>query len=140
MELDITSLINQFDEYIDPVDLSGSVIEHGWNAGQYTWNNCFELAKDALSDTDDDLFALANAVIEFEDDVRSHFEEYGAWSHSEIESWNDAELVAITFQEIAASYRELQDASDPEQTSGRLYRCDIEDHSEYGNWFFYLGA
>lgn len=133
-ELNVTALINRFSDSgdIDPMDLSGSVMEHGRNAGRITWNNCKDLAKE---ETD-----LSREILDHAQHVRDHFSEYGAWSENEIAEWSDRELVAITLQEIAASYRELESNDfDQEKCSGRLYQCDIPDHDQSGQWFLYLG-
>jgi hypothetical protein len=141
-ELNVTALINRFsdDGDLDPMDLSGSRMEHGQNAGQITWNNCLELATDSAN-IDSDLNLLEIEIIKHSQDVRDHFAEYGAWSTEEINEWSDTELVAITLQEIAASYRELEsnDFVNDDKVSGRLFQCDIEDHDQYGQWFLYLG-
>jgi hypothetical protein len=135
MEINVTSLINRFSDSgdLDPMDLSGSVMEHGSNAGRITWDNCLELATE---ETD-----LNREILDNADSVLGHFAGYGAWSRSEINAWSDTELVAITLQEIAASYRELEsnDFINDDRVSGRLYQCDIEDHDQYGQWFLYLG-
>ena len=136
-ELNVTSLINHFSDSgdLDPMDLSGSVMEHGSNAGRITWNNCLELAGE--SDTD-----LNREIINHAQDVRDHFAEYGAWTKYEIKSWSDTELVAITLQEIASAYRELEsnDFVNDVRVSGRLYQCDIPDHDSFGEWYLYLGV
>ena len=141
-ELNVTALINRFSDNgdLDPMDLSGSVMEHGRNAGRITWGNCLELATDSAN-IDSDLNLLEIEIIKHAQSIRDHFAEYGAWSEDEINSWSDTELVAITLQEIAASYRELEsnDFVNDDRVSGRLYQCDIEDHDQYGQWFLYLG-
>ena len=141
-ELNVTALINRFADNgdIDPMDLSGSVMEHGQDAGKITWNNCLELATDSAN-TDSDLNLLEIEIVKNAQSVRDHFAEYGAWSEDEINSWSDQELIAITLQEIASAYRELEsnDFVNDDRVSGRLYQCDIEDHDQYGQWFLYLG-
>ena len=135
VEINVTSLINRFqdDNDLDPMDLSGSVMEHGHNAGILTWNNCKDLATE---NTD-----LNAEILKHSQDVRDHFTDYGAWSREEINQWTNKELVAIMLQEIAASYRELEanDFIEDGSVSGRLFQCDIQGHENYGQWFFYVG-
>jgi len=115
------------------MDLSGSRMEHGDNAGSITWNNCLELADE---DTE-----LNRAILKHAQDVRDHFADYGAWDDDEINEWDDQELIAITLQEIASAYRELESNEfDYENSSGRLYQGDIEGSDSYGDWFLYLGS
>ena len=136
LELNVTALVNRFSDSgdLDPMDLSGSVMEHGRNAGRITWNNCVELATEKTD--------LNHVILQNAQDVRDHFAEYGAWEDSEINGWSDTEVVAITLQKIASAYRELEsnDFVNDDRASGRLYQCDIEDHENYGDWFFYLGS
>jgi hypothetical protein len=134
-ELNVTALINRFsdDGDLDPMDLSGSICELGLNANITTWNNCLELASEATE--------LNKLIIRHAQDVRAHFADYGAWDEDEIDGWTNQELIAITLQEAAASYRELESNDfDTENSSGRLYQGDIENDPSEGEWFLYLGS
>ena len=133
-EINVTELIKRFadDGDLDPMDMSGSIAEHGNNASQITWNNCLELASE---DT-----AINREILRHTQDIRDYFREYGAWSEDEINEWTDQKLVAIALQEIAASYREILDTDDLKNKSGRLYQCDIKSHPNFGDWYLYLGS
>ena len=138
LELNVTELINRFadDGDLDPMDLSGSCMEHGQNAGQITWENCSELASENTE--------LNQRIIKHAQEVRDHFRGYGAWDENEINGWTDQELIALTLQETTANYREYLDEirlDIPEdQRSGRFFQCDIEDHENFGDWYLYLGS
>jgi hypothetical protein len=129
MEIDVTHMVEQADEMIE---LSGSRAEHGQDAGRITWNNSKEYgAEHPLLKTDDE-----------RDAARQHFKEYGAWSEEEITAWDEAELQAITVQDVAAAIREMEVADTDEEyaklcedgtCSGRLYKGDNN------RWYFYLG-
>lgn len=129
MEIDVTHMVENAD---DMIELSGSVMEHGANAGQVTWRNSIEQGKKApLLKTD-----------EAREAARDHFAEYGAWSKEEIDAWSDDELQGITCQDVAAAIREMEVAETYEEyqalcedgtCSGRLYKGDN------GRWYFYLG-
>lgn len=129
MELDVTHMVADADEMIE---LSGSRVEHGQDAGPTTWRNSVAYAKDKpLLETD-----------EQKDAAREHFAEYGAWSREEIAAWSDEELQGITCQEVAAQIREMSIADDYEDyrrlseagtVSGRLSKGDD------GHWYCYFG-
>jgi len=131
MEIDVTHMVEDADNMIE---LSGSRMEHGQDAGRITWNNSLQYGRD------NPLLADETA----KDAARAHFREYGAWSEEEIAAWSDAELQAITCQDVAAAIREMEvaggDYAEYERLceegtcSGRLYRGDD------GRWYFYLGC
>lgn len=129
MEIDVTHMVENADSM---VNLSGSRMEHGQDAGQITWNNSKAYGTDHPLLTTD---AMRDAA-------RAHFREYGAWSEEEIAGWSEAELQAITCQDVAAAVREMEIATDDADyqrlceagtLSGRLYKGDD------GRWYFYLG-
>jgi hypothetical protein len=118
MEIDVTRLV----EEIDCGQLSGSVAELGSNAGNITWSNCMELAKE-----------MPVVDQEHADEIRDYFREYGAWDREEIDTWTLQELSAMCLQEAAANIREFEscDSWDEYQKdaeagrfSGQLYRDD----------------
>jgi len=129
MEIDVTHMVDDADEMIE---LSGSVMEHGNNAGKITWNNSIAYGREhPLLKTDDE-----------RDAARDHFAEYGAWSREEIDAWSEEHLQGITCQDVAAAIREMEDSESYEEFmagveagrySGRVYRGDD------GRWYFYLG-
>lgn len=125
MEIEVTHMIEDADSM---VELSGSRMEHGQDAGRITWNNSKAYGADHPLLTTD----------EMRDAARAHFREYGAWSEEEITAWSEEELQAITCQDVAAAIRET-DFEDYERQckdgtdSGRLYKGDD------GRWYFYLG-
>lgn len=129
-ELDVTHMVEDADNMIE---LSGSQMEHGKDAGKITWNNSTAYGKDRPLLTTDEL----------RDAARDHFREYGAWSEEEIAAWSEDDLQAITCQDVAAAAREMEVADDYEDyvrlceqgtCSGRLSRSDD------GRWYFYLGS
>src|SRR5258705_128351 len=72
-----------------------------------------------------------------------NFREEGPWSEEEIAAWSEADLQAITCQDVASAIREMEVAEDYEdyqrlceagKCSGRLYKGDD------GQWYFYLGT
>lgn len=129
MEIDVTHMVTDAD---DMIDLSGSRMEHGQDAGRITWDNSKAYgAEHPLLTTND-----------MRDAAREHFREYGAWSEEEIAEWSEEELQAIMCQDVAAAVREMEVAEDDEDyqrlceegtCSGRLYKGDN------GRWYFYLG-
>jgi hypothetical protein len=134
MEIDVTHMMEESDTMIE---LSGSRMEHGQDAGRITWNNSKAAgAERPLLTTD-----------EMRDAARSHFREYGAWSEDEIAAWSEEDLQAIMAQDVAAAIRELEvldsypdiDLAEYERLceqgtlSGRL------SHGDDGRWYFYLG-
>lgn len=129
MEIDVTHMVEDADTM---VELSGSRMEHGPNAGRITWDNSKEYGADRPLLTTD----------EMRDAARAHFAEYGAWTREQIAEWDEAELQAITCQDVAAAVREMEVADDYDDfvrlceagtLSGRLYRGDD------GRWYYYLG-
>jgi hypothetical protein len=129
MEIDVTHMVEDAGSMIE---LSGSRMEHGQDAGRITWNNSKEYGKEHPLLTSD----------EMRDSARAHFREYGAWSEEEIAAWSEEELQAITCQEVAAQIREMEVAEDyadyqrlSEQgtVSGRLYKGDDN------RWYCYFG-
>lgn len=129
MEIDVTHMVKDSDSMIE---LSGSKMEHGQDAGKITWNNSVSYAKDSpLLKTEKE-----------RDAARAHFREYGAWSREEIAAWSEEHLQGMICQDVAAAIREMEVANDytdyqrlcEEGTcSGRLYKGDD------GKWYFYLG-
>jgi hypothetical protein len=130
MEIDVTHMVEQSDEMIE---LSGSQMEHGQDAGRITWNNSVEYGKEHLLLTTDDM----------RDAARAHFREYGAWSEEEIAAWSEDELQGMMCQDVAAAIREMEVAGgdyaeyqrrcEEGTCSGRIYKGDD------GRWYFYLG-
>lgn len=129
MEIDVTHMVEDKDEMIE---LSGSRMEHGQDAGRITWNNSKAYGKEhPLLATDAE-----------RDEARDYFREFGAWSDEEIAAWSEEELQAIVCQDIAGAIRELEAAEDYADyehlcaqgtLSGRVYR------GNNGRWYFYLG-
>ena len=130
MELDVTHMVEARDEMIE---LSGSAIEHGQNAGHITWNNSVAYGREhPLLTTDEQRNA-----------ARAHMREYGAWSDEVINAWSEDVLQAVICQDVAAAIREMEVAVDYEDykrlcedgtCSGRVYKGDD------GRWYFYLGS
>lgn len=92
MDINITCLFRELDAPL----YSGSVFELGDNAGQITWDNSKETAKQfSLLDTDEKLQAF-----------REYIRGFGAWDADEIAAWSDLELNALFVQLIAGDMRE----------------------------------
>lgn len=130
MEIDVTHMVEDAGSMIE---LSGSRMEHGQNAGAITWSNSKAYGADRPLLTTD----------EMRDAARGHFREYGAWSREEIAAWDEAELQAIMCQDVAAVIREMEVAEDYADyqrlveagtCSGRLYKGDDD------KWYYYLGT
>ncbi len=130
MEIDVTHMVEDAESM---VELSGSRMEHGQDAGRITWNNAKEYGADRPLLTTDEMREAA----------RSHFGEYGAWSEDEIAAWSEDDLQAITCQDVASAIREMEVAEDYADyqrlvedgtLSGRLYKGDND------RWYFYLGT
>ena len=129
MELVITKFFNE----ATPSCYSASRMELGDDAGAITWANAVDASDDYnLLDTDEKREA-----------ARAHFASYGAWTEEEITAWSDAELNAITLQDISAAIRdymgdawdwaEYEKQAEAGQVSGALSRGDT------GEIYFYLG-
>lgn len=130
MELDVTHMVEEADGMIE---LSGSRMEHGQNAGRITWNNSVAYGQDHPLLTTDDM----------RDKARAYFREFGAWSEEEIAAWSDDELQGIMCQDVAHAIREMEVAggdyaeyqrlAEQGTLSGNLFRDDD------GRWYFYVG-
>jgi len=131
MELDVTHMVAERDSMIE---LSGSCVEHGQDAGRITWNNSKAYAAEhPLLTTDDQ-----------RDAARAHFREYGAWPLDEVSGWSEEDLQTIMCQDVDAAIREAEPYMDDQDKyqklceagtlSGRL--CVGDD----GKWYFYLGS
>lgn len=129
MEINVTHMVEDKDSMIE---LSGSQVEHGQDAGRITWNNSKAYGADRP--------LLTTAAMR--DHARSHFKAYGAWSEDEIAAWSEEELQAITCQDVASTIREMEVAKDYKEyqrlceegtCSGRLYKGDD------GEWYCYFG-
>jgi hypothetical protein len=131
MELDVTHMVEDAGNMIE---LSGSRVEHGQDAGRITWNNSKAYGAE---------YPLL-ATNEMRDAARKHFAEYGAWSEEEIAGWSEEDLQAITCQDVASAicemeladgdHAEYQRLCEAGTLSGRLYKGD-DDH-----WYYYLGT
>jgi succinate dehydrogenase/fumarate reductase flavoprotein subunit len=129
MEIDVTHMVQDRDNM---VELSGSRMEHGQDAGRITWNNSKAYAAEQ---------PLLNSEEDCEE-ARTYFAGFGAWDEDEIAAWSEEDLQAIMCQDVAAAIREMELAKDYEDyerlceagtCSGRLYRNDD------GRWYFYVG-
>lgn len=102
-------------------DCYGSVAQYGENAAQHTWRKACMVAQETQClDTPEKRQAL-----------RDHLEGFGAWDKAEIATWSDVELEAILVQLVTAEGFEGDEC--------RVYKCDIKDHDQYGQWFYYAG-
>jgi hypothetical protein len=112
MEFDVTPL---FSDKLDAYLLSNSVANLGDRAGQITWENALEAAKDYPLVTDDN-----------REEVQDWIKEFGAWEESHLIQWNNQSLSALVWQFAAADFREHWEdyVSDFEET-------DFEELHEY---------
>jgi hypothetical protein len=102
--------------------LSASQAELGERAGQITWSNCMRLAK-----------RLPLVTGENRDDIREHFQAYGAWDEDEINAWDDIHLSAMVWQEAASGFREFEDYCDSDFT---VYQRKAEEGAISGRLYF----
>lgn len=122
MELDITDFFLECD---DPMMYSASVAEYGARAGQITWANaCRDADAYPLLQTTEEIAA-----------AQKYFASMGAWSEHEIRQWPLEELNAMLLQDIAASMREGNIASDATQDEGEEYAALAHDGQVSGNLF-----
>lgn len=130
MELDVTHMIEDADSM---VELSGSRVEHGQDAGRITWDNSKEYGRNKPLLTTD----------EMRDAARAHFREYGAWSEDEIAAWSEDDLQAIMCQDVAAAIREMEIAEGDYNEYQRLCEdgtCSSRlSRNDDGTWYYYLG-
>jgi len=144
MELDVTNIINahlEGDAYAG--NCSGSVSELGSNAGSITWGNSCDLSEELK----------VCYTEEQAEEIRDHLREYGAWTDTEIASWDYTELGSFVVQEVMAEVRRLEESEDidledftieelqaaTENEGGRIYGTPPSG-SVKGEWFFYLGC
>ncbi len=135
MEINITALIERSD---DMHYYSASQMELGHDAGRITWQNAVDAAEESpVLTTPEQIAAL-----------REHVVGMGA---SDCEDLTDAEYNALFLQLVAGDIREAgedltedyeayQAAAEAGQISGNIFRCDIEGHESFGEWFYYLGC
>lgn len=95
-EIDVTPILTAKVYY-----MSASQAALGVQAGRITWSNCLLFAREHRIITDEN-----------RDDVRAHFQAYGAWDEDEVIAWTDEELGALVWQEAAADTREFQELCD----------------------------
>jgi hypothetical protein len=94
LEVIVTCLITD----LDPAELSGSIAERGQNAGQETWDNSMQAAKDHAPILKPNERPAA----------RKFFRSFGAWDDEQVAAWTDQELDALVLQYAAGDLRELQ--------------------------------
>ena len=132
MELNITKMLDQ-----DLGSFSNSIANTGDpNIGQVTWNNAKNCDLNFITE-------------ENREEIKDHFADFGAWDRDEINSWDDQELNALLIQLISGDLQEFLWARDlpkeeylqwEEDNGGRIFFCDIEDHENFGDLFYYIGS
>lgn len=143
MEIKITHLVNRSDEMYY---YSASRAELGDGVGQITWQNAMDNCDSENPDADPILLILPSEI----EIAKNWFADFGAWDSEEIEAWDDQEVNALLLQFIAGDireslpellddYEEYQKQAEAGQISGRIYKCDIEDNDDFGEWFIYIG-
>ena len=80
--------------------LSGSRMELGDDAASITWSNSLNAA-----------YVLGYVTDENREEVIDYFEQYGAWTVEEMNTWTNQELCALIVQEIASQCREFSEDS-----------------------------
>ena len=144
MEIKITHLVNRSE---DMIYYSASRAELGDDAGQVTWQNAMDNCDTDNPDSDPILLVLPSEI----EHAKIWFADFGAWDEEEIENWTDQEVNALLLQYIAGDireslpellgdYEEYQKQAESGQISGRIYKCDIEDNADFGEWFIYIGS
>lgn len=130
MELDITCMLEE-----DLMGYSASRAELGEDVGRYTWNNAIN--SDVSFVTEDNI-----------EEIKDYIREFGAWDKEEIDSWDINTTNALVIQFVSDDLRQYLDAKEGteaefaewnENCGGRVYECDIDDHSEFGKLFYYIG-
>lgn len=115
LELDITHMLDE-----SMFSLSGSVVEHGENAGSKTWNNCLQYAQHT---------PLLKSKEEIEH-ARNYFKDIGPWSDGERAKWSDNEVQALIIQLIAGDIREMEaydsfeEYEQSEQVSHNIFKSE----------------
>lgn len=95
MNIDITNFYKNFDYLQSTTPLYGSVSQLGNDAAVLTWNNALSLSATYNYVTSDNRIA-----------IEQHFQEYGAWDTSELQSFTLPELNALLLQDVSASILE----------------------------------
>lgn len=123
----------------DPAECSGSQFELGPYAGRITWNNALAVAQQHLDGeqwlipvNDDPLGAAL-------DYIRRWAKETGAWDKAEIESWSEAECLALLVQNVASDMRQL--GSDDEDLLDCYYTegSEIAESGIVSGWYWVEG-
>lgn len=128
MELDVTHMVEDADNMFD---LAGSQMEHGANAGPYTWRISVAYGKEHPLLTTD----------EQRDAARAHFSGYGAWDEDTIAAWSEDDLQGIMCQEVASAIREME-GLEPDEYERRCQDGTCSGSlspGDNGRWYFYLG-
>lgn len=130
MELKVTAVVTAHLEGDYPAfNCSGSVAEHGSNAGAITWNNSKECAEslgaEAPVQTPEQLAA-----------ARDYFRDYGAWDSEEIDAWTPQELNALIVQEVMGEIRRLEEHFDIDLEDFDPADFDAACENEGGRLFF----
>lgn len=144
MEIEVTEIVRLHLEHNPRAFFcSGSIMEHGMNAGEITWRNSCEVSERLnVCDTEEKREA-----------IRDHIREYGAWEDEEIDGYTDIELGAFVVQETMSEIRRLEEHEGidltcfteeefmdaTENTGGRLYPGSPEFVNN-DRWFFYIGS
>jgi len=99
------------------INLSGSRMEHGNNAAQFTWNNAIaEAKKNTLFKTPEEI-----------ENAREYFLDFGAWN---LEDLTDEVVQGLGIQEVA---RAIRTEESEEEGSGKLYGYHDNE------WYYYFG-
>ena len=131
MEINITHMV---DDLHHMPCLSGSIMELGANAAEFTWSN-------SLSYAEDRPLLKTSLEIQF---AKRYFETFGAWEHEDISAWSTEETNALLIQLIAGDIREMEGLTweqyrrnaEAGQVTGRIFRDEVNGSLQY---FYYVG-
>ena len=121
LEINCSHWINNY----DLTDFSDSIANSGdKNIGRVTWDNALEAVLDGYKSQDKSQQIITSTVTRRQ--LISYFEEFGAWSYSELSDMSNIELSALALQYIAGNYIEDMhnddDLDDYEYESGYFFR------------------
>lgn len=131
MTIDITKLFAKLSCTGDGVarDYSASAAESGDAAGKDTWDKCRDDGTSYFRDLTDFFDCLAFARLGA---VRDYAASFGAWSRTDIGSWDSADCLAFLLQDIASAVREWDAILHRDGDGTEEYWAEYNRQSEAG--------